>query len=50
MNDDRIIDLFWQKSEDAITLTDTKYGAFCKTIARNILQNEVDAEECVNDI
>lgn len=49
MEDDTIINLFWQKSEDAISKTDQKYGAYCKTIARNILHNDADAEECVND-
>ena len=49
MDDNRIIDLYWQRSENAITETDKKYGAYCNTVAFNILQNKEDAEECVND-
>ena len=49
MEDSRIIELYWQRSENAITETDKKYGAYCSTVAYNILQNREDAEECVND-
>lgn len=49
MDDDRIVGLFWQRSEDAIPATAEKYGAFCYCIAKNILYSHEDAEECVND-
>lgn len=49
MEDDQIIDLFWQKNPDAISETANKYGAYCFTIAENILNSAEDAEECVND-
>ena len=49
MEDSRIIELYWQRSENAITETDKKYGAYCSTVALNILSNKEDAEECVND-
>ena len=49
MEDSRIIELYWQRSENAIAETDKKYGAYCSTVAFNILQNKEDAEECVND-
>ena len=49
MEDKKIVELFWQRDERAISLTDAKYGAYCKTIANNILRNACDAEECVND-
>lgn len=49
MEDDQIIALYWQKSADAITETNRKYGAYCFAIADNILHNQEDAEECVND-
>ena len=45
MDDSRIIELYWQRSENAITETDKKYGAYCNTVAFNILQNKEDAEE-----
>ena len=49
MKDNQIVDLFWQRSEAAISETDSKYGNYCHTIAYNILQNAEDSEECVND-
>lgn len=49
MDDDRIIDLYWARSESAISETAKKYGSYCIRIAANILQNDEDAEECVND-
>lgn len=49
MDDSRIIELFWQRSENAITETEKKYGAYCSSVAYNILLNKEDTEECVND-
>ena len=49
MNDQTIVDLYWQRNEQAITETQTKYGAFCMGVSMNILANTSDAEECVND-
>lgn len=49
MNDDQIIRLYFDRSEDAITQTAAKYGAYCRTIAYQILRSVEDSEECVND-
>lgn len=49
MEDFKIIELFWQRKESAITETARKYGHFCHRIAMNILTVQEDAEECVND-
>ena len=49
MEDAAIVDLYWQRSEQAIPETDRKYGPYCHTIAYNICTNHEDAEECVND-
>ncbi len=49
MEDRQIVELYWQRAEEAIPATAAKYGAYCRTIANNILANEEDAEECVND-
>ena len=49
MEDSAIIDLYWQRSEEAITETTKKYGRYCYTIAFNILDNREDAEDCLND-
>ncbi len=47
--DSKIIELFFSRSEEAITETDRKYGKLCFEIADKILKSESDAEECVND-
>ena len=49
MEDTMIIDLYVKRIEAAITESDRKYGAYCGTIAGNILKNAQDTEECVND-
>lgn len=49
MDDQGIIDLYFQRSEDAISETDRKYGGYCYSIAYNILTNNEDAEESVSD-
>lgn len=49
MEDQEIIRLYQQRDPNAIQETASKYGAYCKAIAKNIVGNEEDAEECVND-
>ena len=49
MDDSRIVELYWNRSEEAIYQTDVKYGRYCYSIANNILTNREDAEECVSD-
>ncbi len=49
MDDSRIIELFFERSEQAIIELSNKYGAMCRKIADNILNNRLDSEECVND-
>lgn len=49
MNDAQIVRLFWDRNEQAISVTADKYGKYCTLIAENILGNKEDAEECVND-
>lgn len=49
MEDSRIIDLYWQRSEAAIGETEKKYARYCHSISFNILHSKEDAEECVND-
>ena len=50
MEDAQIIDLFLARSETAISQTAIRYGRYLKTIARNILPSEEDAEEVLNDV
>ena len=49
MDDSKIIALFFERSEQAITELSNKYGKLCMYVANNILGNQQDAEECVND-
>ncbi len=49
MEDEKIVDLYWKRSEQAVSETAAKYGKYCRTISFNILANINDAEECVND-
>lgn len=49
MEDKKIIALYLDRDTAAIERSSERYGAYCKSIARNILGCEQDAEECVND-
>lgn len=49
MEDIKIIELFFSRSERAISETSSKYGKLCLSIAGNILGSPEDSEECVND-
>ena len=49
MEDREIVELYWQRSEEAIPASAARYGAYCRTVAYNILESGEDAEECVND-
>lgn len=50
MDDSKIIELFWQRSDDAIAAVEEKYGHMCRVITDNLLRNEEDSKECVNDV
>ena len=49
MDDSRIVELYWNRSEQAIGETDQKYGKYCYRIAYNILASKEDSEETVSD-
>ena len=49
MDDEAIIQMYLERDEKAIIATSEKYGAYCFSIASNILDNHEDAKECVND-
>ena len=49
MEDERIVALYWERSEDAIRQTQSKYDNYCMGIAGRILSNHEDARERVND-
>ena len=45
MDDNGIIQLYWDRNDQAISVTSEKYGHYCKAIAKNILNNEDDAHD-----
>lgn len=49
MNDSEIVQLYWDRDQRAIAASAQKYGGYCISIAKNILKNQQDAEECVSD-
>ena len=49
MEDEKIIDLYWKRDENAIKQTDRKYGKYLYVIAYNIVHDRLDCEECLND-
>mgnify|MGYP003292591242 CR=1 FL=1 len=49
MDDARIVALYWERSDEAIPETASKYGSYLASISQNILANREDADECVND-
>ena len=49
MEDAAIVDLYWQRSDQAIPETERKYGRYCHRVAYNVCADYEDAEECVND-
>lgn len=49
MEDEKIIELYWQRSENAILETDRAYGSRLHGLAEKIVQCFEDAQECLND-
>ncbi len=49
MDDSAIIELYWNRNENAIDETNRKYGGYCFAIANGILNSKEDSDECVND-
>ena len=49
LDDSRIVELYFLRSEEAIKQTDKKYGSYLLAVAYNILHNRQDGEECLND-
>lgn len=49
MEDNKIIELYFARDEQAIVQTAARYGKLCQQVTMHILGNRSDAEECVND-
>ena len=47
--DSKIIKLYFERNEEAISATDEKYGAYCMKISQNILGNTEDAKKYVDE-
>lgn len=50
MTDEKIIELFWARDEQAIKEAEKKYKELCLYVASNILALKEDREECINDV
>ena len=50
VEDRTILALYWDRREDAVTVTKEKYGALCRSIARRFLNDARDVDECENDV
>lgn len=49
MEDDRIVDLYWARNEQAIAESERKYGRLLRSVSYACLGSREDAEECAND-
>lgn len=49
IDDEKIIEMFFIRSEQGIRELDVKYGKICHNLSYNIVNSRQDAEECVND-
>ena len=49
LDDRKIVDLFWERGELALSESARKYGALLMSIGTNVLGDAEDARECVND-
>ena len=49
MDDDKIVELYWERNEKAIEETDFKYKKYLFSIAYNVVHDRLDCEECLND-
>ena len=50
LNDDEIVQLYFERSEESIAQSEEKYGRLCRSVIRRILPDERDAEECLSDV
>lgn len=49
MTDEELIRLYQARDTRAVEETKTRYGAYCATIARRLLTDARDVEECLSD-
>ena len=49
LSDEQIVELYWNRDEKAIEMTDRKYHRYLYSLAYNVLHDDMDCEECLND-
>ena len=49
IEDEKIIEMFFERSEQGIRELDIKYGTVCHKLSYHIVGSRQNAEECVND-
>ena len=49
MEDREIVELYWQRKEEALAESQGKYGGLCRSVAQVVLGSPEDAEEAVSD-
>ncbi len=49
MTDQELIDLFFARSEQAVSALQAQYGPYCRAVAGNLLSDIRDVDECLND-
>ena len=49
MEDEKILELFWQRDQQALLETQYRYDAYLTKVAMNVLGDPEDSRECVND-
>lgn len=49
MEDNKIIEMYLQRNEDAVVQTERKYSKYCRAIAVRIRRDPEDADEALND-
>ncbi len=47
--DERLIDQFLKRDEKVLEEIEGHYGSYCRSVARNILNNATEAQDCVTD-
>ncbi len=50
MKDEAIVELYWERDENALSESRKSYGNYCMYIARNLLGDIKDSEECLDDV
>ena len=48
ISDERIIEMLFDRDEQALKIADKKYGPLCRRVAYNIIKNHEEVEGCVN--